>query len=229
MRDYERKTCYFGKNVNFVIVIEEAGRIECDYLKLLKMKKLVILAALAALLMACEKFPNDVDEPEMTVTETSFGGIYLNGECVMPIGSSFVGGAVVNPDEGSSHRFHMYEKVYEYGPNWSEVSSVVKIEGFRYQGVTYSAPGQFIDKIEISKDVLKMDTNLLIPLDQGEYKGGCDLVSSVKITNYDFGTVKDKITGEMNDDGKIDIIISLTDGRSLHISYQGKIPSDGYI
>ena len=55
------------------------------------------------------------------------------------------------------------------------------------------------------------------------------MVSSVRITNYDNGTVKNQTTGDMNDDGKIDIEISLTDGRTLRIHYRGKILYDGYV
>lgn len=192
------------------------------------MKQFVILAALVALVMACETSPTCKDEPEVNVTETSNGGIYLDEECVITIGSTFVGGGTSNPTIGGSHRCHMYEKVFESCPNWKEVPSLVTIEGFMYTDVTYSTPGQFVNSIVISKDVLNLDTNLSIPLDQGEYKNGCVFVSSVKITNYDFWTIKDKTTGEMNDDGKIDIIISLKDGRSLHIHFWGKIPYDGY-
>ena len=50
----------------------------------------------------------------------------------------------------------------------------------------------------------------------------------MQITNYDRGTAKDHISGEMNDDGKFDIAISLTDGRMLRIHYRGKVPYDGY-
>ena len=32
----------------------------------------------------------------------------------------FMGGGIANPSNGSSHRCHMYEKYYEYGPNWDE-------------------------------------------------------------------------------------------------------------
>ena len=55
------------------------------------------------------------------------------------------------------------------------------------------------------------------------------MVSSVRITNYDVGTIKNQKTGERNDDGKIDIEISLTDGRTLRIHYRGKILYDGYV
>ena len=183
------------------------------------MKRIVLLAALAALVMGCEKYTSD---------ELESSGIYLNGKCVVPIGSTFMGGGIANPSKGSSHRCHMYEKYYEYGPNWDKVTSVVTIVGFRYTGIIYSAPGQYIDGIGIDKDVLNLDTHLYIPLEQGKYKGGCEQVSAVWITNYDNGTVKDKITGEKNDDGKIDIAISLTDGRTLRIHYRGKVPYDGY-
>ena len=165
---------------------------------------------------------------QYTSDEPSSSGIYLGGKCIVSIGSAFMGGGTANPDEGSSHRCQMYEQYFEYGPSWDQVASVVGISGFKYTGVTYSEPGQFIDFIGISGAVLGLDTPLAIPLEQGKYKGGCDLVSSVRITNYDAGTVKNQITGDMNDDGKIDIAISLKDGRTLRIHYRGKILYDGY-
>lgn len=177
------------------------------------MKKIILLAALAAIVMACEKYTSE--NPKSS-------GIYLNEKCVISIGSTFMGGgADPSIGIGISHRCHMYEKDYEYGPRWDEATSIITIVGFRYTGETYSAPGQFINGITIYKDVLNLDSHLYIPLEQGEYKGGCEQVSAVRITNYDSGTVK-------NDDGKIDIAISLSDGRTLRIHYRGKIPHDGY-
>ena len=139
--------------------------------------------------VGCEKYTSD---------QPASSGVYLDGNCIVSIGSTFM-------------------------------ASLVTITGFRYTGVTYSEPGQFIDFIGISRAVLDLDTPLSIPLEQGKYKGGCDLVSSVRITNYDNGTVKNQTTGDMNDDGKIDIEISLTDGRTLRIHYRGKILYDGYV
>ena len=182
------------------------------------MKRFVLLAALTTLIMGCEKYP---------IAENDPSGIYLNGGRVASIGSVFWGGAIAAPSKGSSHRCHMYEKNYESGPSWDEVACIVSIVGFRHTGVTYSAPGQFIDRISINKDVLNLESHLSIPLEQGEYKGGCEQVSAVKITNYDRGTAKDHISGEMNDDGKFDIAISLTDGRMLRIHYRGTVPYDG--
>lgn len=181
------------------------------------MKRILFLAALAVLVMACEKYTSDKHESS---------GVYLNGRCVVPIGSTFMGGGVAQPSKGSSHRCHMYEYGYEKGPLWEE--AIVTILGFRHTGITYSKPGQFIDMIVIDGSVLKLDAPLVIPLEQGVYQGGCEQVSSVRIQNYTSGTVKNITTGAMNDDGKIDMAISLTDGRTLRIHYRGRIPYDGY-
>lgn len=183
------------------------------------MKRILFLAALAVMVMACDKYTSD--NPESS-------GVYLNGRRVVPIGSTFMGGGVAEPSKGSSHRCHMYEYGYEKGPMWEEATSIVTIFGFRHNGITYSEPGQFIDTIVIDGSVLKQDAPMLIPLEQGLYQGGCERVSSVRIQNYTAGTVKDRMTGKMNDDGKIDIAISLTDGRMLRVHYRGRIPYDGY-
>ena len=187
----------------------------------MRMRIPIVLMLVAGLLFSvgCDKYTSD---------EPSSSGVYLGEKCIVSIGSTFMGGSVANPSKGSSHRCQMYEQYFEHGPSWDEVASVVGISGFQYTGVTYSEPGQFIDFIGISGAVLDLDTPLRIPLEQGKYKGGCDLVSSVSITNYDGSTVKNQVTGEMNDDGKIDIVVSLKDGRTLRIHYRGKIPYDGY-
>lgn len=179
------------------------------------------------LLVGCDKYTGD-DEPASSSDELAMSGVYLDGECIVPIGSTFMGGGVADPNKGSSHRCNMYEQFFEYGPSWDLVTSVVAISGFQYTDVTYSKPGQIINYIGINGTVLNLDTSLAISLEQGEYKGGCELVSSVMITNYNAGTVKNRITGEKNDDGKIDIAISLKDGRTLCIHYRGKVLYDGY-
>ena len=69
------------------------------------MKKIFLLAALATMVMACEKYTSE--NPESS-------GIYLNGKCVVSIGSTFMGGGIAEPSKGSSHRCNMYEKYYEY-------------------------------------------------------------------------------------------------------------------
>ena len=78
------------------------------------MKRILFLAALATMVMACEKYTSD--KPESS-------GVYLNGRCVVPIGSTFMGGGVAEPSKGSSHRCHMYEYGYEKGPLREEATS----------------------------------------------------------------------------------------------------------
>lgn len=193
----------------------------------MRIRRVLMLLSSLFLLVGCDKYTGD-DEPASSSDELAMSGVYLDGKCIVPIGSTFMGGGVADPNKGSSHRCHMYEQYFAQGPSWDEVASVVAISGFRYTGVTYSEPGQFIDYIGISGAILSLDAPLRIPLEQGKYKGGCEQVSSVKITNFNLGTVKDLITGDMNDDGKIDIVISLKDGRTLRIHYRGKVLYDGY-
>lgn len=200
----------------------------------MRIHRVLMLLSGLLLMVGCEKIHSGddpvslSDEPASLSDELASSGIYVGGECIVPIGSTFMGGGVADPNKGSSHRCHMYEQYFAQGPSWDEVASVVAISGFRYTGVTYSEPGQFIDYIGISGAILSLDAPLRIPLEQGEYKGGCELVSSVMITNYNAGTVKNRITGDMNDDGKIDIVISLKDGRTFRIHYRGKVLYDGY-
>ena len=177
--------------------------------------KRFILLALAVLSAACSDYSSDNHKSS---------GIYLNERRVVSIGSAFTGGSIASPRDGTSHRCRMFERASEYMP---EESPVVFIHGFCYNGVTYSKPGQKLESIYIDGAVLDSDTPLSVPLNQGKYEGGCESVSAVDIINYDRGTVKTQSTGEMNDDGKIDILISLKGGRKLRIHYRGKIPFDG--
>jgi len=181
------------------------------------MRKLLILAAMAAMIVACEKYSNDIPESN---------GIFWDGERIVAIGSTFWGGSVADPEEGASHRSHMFNRYFPSCPGWDEVESTVTITGFKYTGTTYSAPGQYLERIIFTKDIWNMDKPLDIPLEQGKYKGGCKEVSSVKISGYDYGTMKDQITGEKNDDGIVDISITLTDGHTLRIYYRGVILLD---
>ena len=61
---------------------------------------------------------------------------------------------------------------------------------------------------------------LVIPLNQGKYEGGNELVSSVKIANYSFGSQDEK--------AQIDIRITLKDNQTIDILYSGPAHYDGY-
>ena len=146
-----------------------------------------------------------------------------------PIGSVFVGGGVADPNKGSSHRCHFYQESFTEFPYCDdEAPLMIYISGFRYTGTEYTAPGQFIDFISIRLDQsLGYGDSLLIPLNQGKYKSGCDLVKDVKINSYKFSTYKEDLY-TLNDDGKIDIRILLKDGTKISILFAGKTPYDGF-
>lgn len=149
-------------------------------------------------------------------------------EKVIPIGSVFVGGAVADPKMGSSHRCHFYDEAFTEGPKWNEVAERIFIEGFRHKGIEYTAPGQYIDKIRIRLDSSSGVGNWLqIPMNQGKYEGGCELVKDVKINSYKFSTYQSDME-TLNDDAKIDIRIRMKDGTTLAILFAGKTPYDGY-
>lgn len=166
---------------------------------------IIFLATLAVLAMGCAKFNSDEHESS---------GVYLNGSCIAPLGSTFISGGMVDPAVGTWAFYQLYEENLVHYPRGAVPT--VTVGGNHYTGTTYSNTGQFIDGISIHTWAL----DLYVPLEQGVYKGGCEQVSSVRITNYDEGTNK-------NGDGKIDIILSLTDGQTLRIHYRGKVLSSG--
>jgi hypothetical protein len=145
-----------------------------------------------------------------------------------PIGSVFVGGGIADPREGSSHRCHFYQDSFTEGPCWDKVASMIYISGFRYKGTEYTIPGQYIDRITIITDDLGFGKILNIPMNQGKYEGGCDLVKDVKINSYKFSTYKEDYY-TINDDANIDIRILMKDGTVIAILFAGTTPFDGYV
>ena len=145
-----------------------------------------------------------------------------------PIGSVFAGGGVADPSKGASHRCHFYKEPFTEGPNWDQVNPIVSIRGFWHKGTDYKAPGQCIDFIGLAMDqTLGYGDSLIIPMNQGKYEGGCDLVKDVKINSYSFSSYQEDLY-TINDDGKIDIRILLKDGTKISILFAGKTPFDGY-
>ena len=145
------------------------------------MKRIILLAALAALVMGCEKYASD--KPESS-------GIYLDGERVVSIGSVYWGSH--NDDSrGRTFHFELYEDGFEsgaYPPRFSPC--VAAVYGLRETGVSYSAHG-YLDHLYIP-DIANLGTGLTIPLLQGEYKGGCSVYRYTDETL--FGYYRDVIT-----------------------------------
>ena len=195
-----------------------------------------ILFALIFSFAACDKddIPTSEESDELIQSEVvrsdnegymeqKPSGIYLNGELVSSLGSAFCGGAIADPTKGISFRCQMYKESFTTGPDWGKVPVDIAIDGFEYKNKEYSSLAQGINRL-----IVNSGFGLLIPLEQGEYKGGCLQVSNVKIINYKMASVKDSKTGEKNNDAKIDIDITLKDGSSLIIHYRGTTPYDGY-
>ena len=177
------------------------------------MKRVLFHLLMLTLVSGCDK-----------LSTTGKGGVYVNNSIDIELRSAFVGGAIANPSEGSSHRFHMYEGSYQEGPRWDEVKETVYIEGFRHTGKDYSNFADCIDGIAICG--LHSISDLSVSLNQGRYEGGNDAVSAVKINGYSFGEYDKE--GNQIKDSQIDIDIILKDGRTISIRYSGKTPYDGY-
>lgn len=71
-----------------------------------------------------------------------------------------------------------------------------------------------------------LGNTLDIPMEQGKYKGESREVSAVKIIRYSLSTVENSVERKHNNDGEIEIVITLKDGRSLRIHYHGATPND---
>lgn len=203
------------------------------------------IALLATLLMAavagCSKSDPDSEykiKDALTVktvktgvaTRADAGSVSKDGTYVFPIGSVFVGGAVADPSKGSSHRCHFYTQKFSEGPRWDEVQSLVYIGGFRWKDVEYTKPGQYIDYILLTfpEEIPGLGTTIQIPMEQGKYNGGNDLIKDVKINSYQFASYAD-YSGTQNKDSDIDIVITTAAGDKISLLFKNDItPYDGY-
>lgn len=151
-------------------------------------------------------------------------GIFVNDLLETELKSAFAGGAVANPSLGSSHRLHIYEEYFTKGPQWDKVKEAVLVTGFLYTGTDYSNLGDCLSSITVNG--LSSVGTLVIPLNQGKYEGGNELVSSVTVASYSLGTLNDDGSPKAN--AQIDIRITLKDSRTIDILYRGPTPYDDY-
>ena len=166
-------------------------------------------------------------------TRSDIGTASKESTLVFPIGSVFVGGGVANPSKGSSHRCHFYTQKFSEGPSWDEVDALVTIMGFRYRDVDYTEPGQYIDFIHLllPEEIPGLGTDITIPMKQGQYKGGNDLIRDVQIKSDRFSSVSDTDSGSytLNKDADIDIVITTTAGDMIMLVFNNEVtPFDGY-
>ena len=146
----------------------------------------------------------------------------------LSIRSVFLGGSATF-GVGYYHESHFYTEPYEECPSFDK--AVVEITGFRdfNKYDEYTKPEQIIDCITINglDESFGLGTKLTIPMNQGTYEGGNDLVNDVQIGSYKFSSIKNE-KGEPNNDSDILIIITTTTGQTIIIRYiNGPTPFDG--
>lgn len=169
-----------------------------------------------------------IDEPVNASTADN-GTLTMNGSLVYSIGSVFVGGAIANPEKGSSHRCHFYQEKFTEGPRWNEVEAIVEVYGFRHSGIDYNEQGQYIDQIIINglDESLGFGARLDIPMNQGKYEGVNELIKDVRIKSFKFASYNDE--GQQNKDADINIVITSTAGDNITIRFANDVtPYDGY-
>lgn len=203
----------------------------------MKIRIAAFAALMALLLSGCEKVNSaeNAVKDALTIkpaalTKSDNGVKMQDGTVVYSIGSVFVGGGVADPSKGSTHRCHFYQEKFTEGPNWDEVAALVSIWGFRYTGVEYTQPGQYINHIYINgiDESLGLGSYLFIPMEQGKYKGGNELISDVRIVSYQFSSYN-QAQGNLNSDANIHIVITTKAGDIITLLYQNDVtPYDGY-
>lgn len=189
-------------------------------------------------LMGCEKGvfgPDNANGNALIIkpakaTKADGGSFTKDGTLVYTIGSVFVGGGTADPSKGSSHRCHFYQEKFTEGPRWDRVEALVTIYGFRHTGTEYNLPGQVIDQIIINglDESLGFGACLNIPMNQGKYKDGNELIKDVQIKSYKFASYID-YEGHQNKDADINIVITSTAGDIITLRFVNDVtPYDGY-
>lgn len=199
---------------------------------------LLIFFLICCSFLECKKDDNNTIEPTIEKaliikpaksTKTESGISTKDGSVVYAIDSVFWGGSIVNPDEGSSHRCHFFQKKANESPNLNKEKALIEIWGFKYSNRTYTEPGQYIDQIIINglDESLGFGSCLNIPMDQGKYNGGNDLIKSVQIKSYKFASYIDN-DGHQNKDSDINIVITSKASDIITIRFANDItPHDG--
>lgn len=147
------------------------------------------------------------------------------GTMIISIGSAFMGGGIPDIKEGSAQYSHFYREKYPQGYNLGEAEPLAWIDGFFHNGVEYTKPGQQIDRICILglDESLGLGSNLIIPMNQGKYENGHDLIKEVRINPYQLSAIDPEETD-------IDIVIISKAGDVINLTFANELtPFDGFI
>ena len=105
------------------------------------------------------------------------------------------------------------------------MEALVEINGYHYNGIDYNEPGQVVDQIRINglDESLGLGTSLIIPMQQGKYKGGNELIKDVRIKSYTFSSYSGV---HLNKDADINVVITSTTGYIITIRFANEITPD---
>ncbi|MBQ7640344.1 MAG: hypothetical protein IJS91_05060 [Bacteroidales bacterium] len=199
------------------------------------MKRLTILLTaliLTGCLTGCEGLFGPGSDNALTIRPA---GASKAETLTYPIKSVFIGGGVADPEQGSSHRCHMFEEAFTACPDVQKVTAIVEVYGFRFKGVEYKSLAQAINEIYINglDEALGLGTRLIIFLNQGKFdendnRGSNGLIKSVRIDSYK-GSSYNEEKKRKNKDADMRIVITSKAGDILKICYtHGYTPYDGY-
>ena len=190
-------------------------------------------ALLLACLTGCETLDiNKVNQNALVIkpsrhTNVDPSVLTKEGTLVYTLGSVFVWGGH-NVEKGlSSHVCELFRGQYSQHPLLDVEECLVAIEATRYYDVEYTKPEQAIDMICIIglDESLGFGTSISIPMNQGKYKGGNDLIKSVSINSYQLNIVDLSFGGDKTPKVNIDIVISSKAGDVINIHFAGALSS----
>lgn len=169
-------------------------------------------------------------EEQADTTRYGYGSVTYNGDEVFEINSVYVHGSVCpDPTMGSTNRISMFSECFKSNPEQFYPSEKICISDAEI-GIGGFVPAEhelpyysssYMTNLTI--DNVLPSGKLCIPLKDGKYAGGNELVSSVSFEMFSFEE------GDKWTTAQIKIIVSLTDGSQLAISYDGASAYDGWI
>lgn len=190
-------------------------------------------ALLLACLTGCETLDINKENQNALVikpsrhTNVDPSALTKEGTLIYTLGSVFVWGGI-NVEKGlSSSMCELFRGEYSQHPLWDVEEALVVIETTRYGDVEYTKPGQMIDMIHIIglDESLGLGTVLSIPMNQGKYEGGNELIKSVSINSYRLNIVDLSFGGDKTPKVNIDIVISSKAGDVINIHFAGALSS----
>ena len=199
----------------------------------MRLFKIVIVCVLLAAVSSCDQERLSTDN---TVGNAVIVKLINDDTWVLTLGSAFQGGSLMGP-ETAGLRCRMFHEYYTSCPNVNLVEYAVYIGGIIELNKEYSSePSNSINIISIKglDESLGLGTLLDIPMNQGKYEGGNELVEDVQINSYKYSTLIDEDDLSLdytsyNKDADIDILIKLTTGGAISIHYaNAATPYDGY-